>query len=37
VVEAVELDDRLDQRQKQVLLDLYRTFVREVGDETERS
>ena len=35
VVEAIEADSRLDQRQKQVLLDLYRTFVRESDDETE--
>lgn len=35
VVEAVEYDTRLDQPQKQLLLDLYRTFVREVDIETE--
>ena len=35
VVEAVEYDTRLDQPQKQLLLDLYRTFVREVDTETE--
>ena len=33
IVEAVEHDTRLDQRQKQLLLDLYRTFVRD--GETE--
>jgi len=35
VVDALEHDTRLDQRQKQVLLDLYRTFIRE-SDETEQ-
>ena len=37
VVEAVEHDTRLDQPQKQLLLDLYRTFVRDVGTEMETS
>lgn len=36
VVDAVEHDQRLDQRQKQVLLDLYRTFIRET-EESEQS
>lgn len=36
VVEALEHDQRLDQRQKQVLLDLYRTFLRESDNETEK-
>ena len=37
VVEAVEHDTRLDQRQKQLLVDLYRTFVREIEPEMENS
>ena len=35
LVEAIEFDTHLDSRQKQVLLDLYRTFIRESDNETE--
>ncbi len=37
VVEAVEADPDLDARQRQVLLDVYRTFVRESRDRTEET
>ncbi len=33
VVEAVETDQQLSQRQKQVLLDIYRTFVQSGAEE----
>jgi transcriptional regulator with XRE-family HTH domain len=36
LAEAVENDAHLDARQKQVILDLYRTFVRETDNETEK-
>lgn len=35
-VEAVEHDTRLDQRQKQVLLDIYQTFVRDMDSTDTR-
>jgi transcriptional regulator with XRE-family HTH domain len=34
VVEAIEADDKLTQRQKQVLLDIYRTYVQSEQEET---
>ncbi len=34
VVEAIEADDKLTQRQKQVLLDIYRTYVQSEEEET---
>lgn len=37
VVEAVEHDPRLDPNQKQLLLDLYRTFVQDGDNGTETS
>lgn len=36
-VEAVEHDTRLDQRQKQVLLDIYQTFVRDMDSTDMKS
>jgi len=34
VVESIEADDKLTQRQKQVLLDIYRTYVQSEEEET---
>jgi len=33
VIEAIEADDQLNQRQKRVLLDIYRTYVQEEEEE----